>query len=190
VTDGPVETFLAELGRHLRRDDATRRRIVAEVGDHLRDLVAEGRARGLDQHGAELEAIDRFGSPRALARGLRGPRRDARAAWAVTALVGAGLCGALVFADLRSGTPGRSTPLAGQVTPVGCVVAFPLSTSPGAHQVLVATRIWIDPRYGTVRSCHRLAMGLAGTVASHITSVAPPNEAPLSDVSMATAWHQ
>jgi hypothetical protein len=33
-------------------------------------------------------------------------------------------------------------------------------------------------------------MGFAGTVVFDVTSAAPANEAPLSDVSMATAWHQ
>ena len=47
MNDGPIAEFLAELARHLRRDDENRWRIVCEVGDHLRDLAAEARARGL-----------------------------------------------------------------------------------------------------------------------------------------------
>jgi hypothetical protein len=194
LSGGPVETFLAEVGRHLRRDETTCRRVVTEVGDHLRDLVAEGRAQGLDEHAAELEAVHRFGSPRALARGLRRPRRNARAAWAAIALVGAGLCGALGFAELRSGTPGHGTALAGRTTPVGCVVALSVGGGPGANRVRVpvAPPVAIDPRSGTVLMCHGLpGMRLATTVVYHVTAGAPlPVDALTHDVSMATALHQ
>jgi hypothetical protein len=188
VTGGPVETFLAELGRHLKRDVATRGRVIAELGDHLRDLVAEGRSRGLDELTAELEAVERFGSPRALARGLRTPRTRTRVAWAA-ALAGAALCGAVAFAALRPGTSGPSVTHSRQATATGCVFAITPSTAPGAHQVLVATRIATDPRYGTILGCHRLA---GGTIVFHLTAgPPPPAEADLThDVSMATALHQ
>jgi hypothetical protein len=186
--DGPVDEFLAELGRHLKRDVATRGRVIAELGDHLRDLVAEGRSRGLDELTAELEAVERFGSPRALARGLRTPRTSTRVALAA-ALAGAALCGALAFAALRPGTAGPTLPRAGGATALECVVAFTPSTAAGAHQVLVATRIATDPRYGTLRACHSLA---AGTFIYDVTGgPPPPAEADLThDVSMATALHQ
>ena len=46
MTDGPVETFLAELGRHLGRDERRASASSAEVGDHLRDLAAEAAPAG------------------------------------------------------------------------------------------------------------------------------------------------
>jgi hypothetical protein len=189
MSGGPVDEFLAELSRHLSRDDATRARVVAELRDHLRDLVDEGRARGLDELAAELEAVDRFGSPKELARGLRTPRGHAGVAWAATALAGAALCGALAFSDLRPDSAGRGLPRAGQATVVGCVVALPPSTSPGARHVFMATRVALDPRYGTaVVRCPFLS----GTVVYHITSAASPSVDPAltHDVSMATALHQ
>jgi hypothetical protein len=171
VTGGPVETFLEELGRYLRRDDATRQRVVAEVGDHLRDLIAEGRARGLDEHAAELEAIDRFGSARAFARGVRPARRRTRAVWlGSAAAVVAVACGGLAFAELRNGSSHTATPVA--VPPVraatddpsGCFAAVTADRAVQAmavrmmhpdavdSQVLVeiGTRIKIDPRTGRV----------------------------------------
>jgi hypothetical protein len=186
MSGGPVDEFLAELGRHLRRDVATRERVVAELADHLRDLVAEGRASGLDELTAELEAVERFGSPRALARGLRPARTRTPVVCAATALAGAAFCGALVFATTR---PGPSIPRAGQAVATGCVFVVTPSTAPGAHQVLAATRIAIDPRYGAIRRCHALT---GGTVIVSVSSGAPaPVETAFThDVSMATAMHQ
>jgi hypothetical protein len=175
VTNGPVEAFLAELGRQLRRDDATRERIVAEVGDHLRDLVAEGRARGLDEHGAELDAVDRFGSAREFARGVRPARRGGRTAAVVAAgAVAAVACGAFAFAELRGTTPRGAVPQASRPVhaasddPNGCraailsdpaVQAFSTriarETTALDRQMLVeiGTRVTLDPSTGRVLSC-------------------------------------
>jgi hypothetical protein len=168
-----VETFLAELGRHLRRDEAARERIVAEVGDHLRDLVAEGRARGLDEQDAESEAIDRFGSARAFARGIEPARRRARAVRAGSAIaVVAVACGsAWAFAESRGGGSRTATPVAAQPTPAatddpaGCFAAITADklvqamairmNHPDAvdSQVLIeiGTRVKLDPSTGRLR---------------------------------------
>jgi hypothetical protein len=140
MVDGPVEVFLAELGRHLRRDDEARSRTVAEIGDHLRDLVAEGVAQGLGELAAETAAVERFGTPRALAQSVRPARRGARLGIAA-ALAGAGAC-ALAIATLRTPAPPAPAtphighrsifrPATGVVKPISRVIA-------------------IDPRTGTV----------------------------------------
>jgi len=164
-----VEQFLAELARHLRRDEPTRQRVVAEVGDHLRDLVAEGRARGLDEQSAELEAIDRFGSPRAFARSVRPARRRRRTIGLAAGFTAAAVAGgAFAFSEVRSTTPRagvpRALPSAPTVTdPNGCHAAIAadrmvqaLSTRI-AHQtdavdsqmlIEIGTRVKLDPATG------------------------------------------
>jgi hypothetical protein len=92
VKDGPVEVFLAELARHLGRGDQARHRAYAEVRDHLHDLVAEGRARGLDELAAETEAVGRFGAPRPLARALRPARRLRRSVQVASGVIAASTC--------------------------------------------------------------------------------------------------
>jgi hypothetical protein len=176
VSGGPVESFLAELARHLRRDDATRRRVVAEVGDHLRDLVAEGRSKGLDEHTAESEAVARFGSARDFARGIRPARRRRRSLRAGGTLTAAAVIGgAFAFAHLHGSTA--------QVTPVGSATAV-VATSRAdtclnailanrAMQMLqttlvhqtdavnhdnqmlleVGTKVELDPRTGRIVAC-------------------------------------
>ena len=84
--------------------------------------------------------------------------------------------------------------LAGQLTPVGCVVALSTGGGPSTHQVRGAARLGIDPRYGTVLICRGLpGMRLATTVVYHATSTSTPppvDDALTHDVSMATALHQ
>jgi hypothetical protein len=175
VTGGPVETFLAELAHQLRRAGDTRRRVVAEVGDHLRDLVAEGRARGLDEHTAELEAVDRFGSPRAFARAVRPTRRRTRSLRAGAAVIAFAVAGG-AFAFSRLGdTPPRAAPSQAPVapgapsgTPDRCLAEILANRSMQmlearlAHQanavesqmlLQVGTRVALDPRTGRVLSC-------------------------------------
>jgi hypothetical protein len=165
VTKGPVEAFLAELERHLGRDDDTRRRIAAEVGDHLRDLVAEGRASGLDEHTAELEAVERFGSPRALARGVRPARRRAQRAGLGMALVATGVCGALAVATQRAPSP----PLRAEritfrpATGTGKPVAREVVVDPRSGRVL-AVRLGFDSRYLRGFTTHAGAILIGGSL--------------------------
>jgi hypothetical protein len=49
---------------------------VAEVEDHLYAAVEDARARGLEPAAAEREAVDRFGPPARVARGIRAAHRD------------------------------------------------------------------------------------------------------------------
>jgi hypothetical protein len=160
-----VEAFLGELERHLGRDDGTRRRIAAEVRDHLRDLVAEGRASGLDEHTAELEAVERFGSPRALARGVRPARRRAQRAGLGMALAAAGVCGALALATQRAPSP----PLHAQhitfrpATETGEPAAREVVVDPGSGRVL-AVRLGFDRRYLPGFTTHAGAIFIGGSL--------------------------
>jgi hypothetical protein len=56
----PIETYLDRLLLELRGRASDVRRVLAEVEEHLRDAVADG--------ATPEEAIERFGSPRAVAR--------------------------------------------------------------------------------------------------------------------------
>ena len=72
MTDGPVEEFLAELARLLRRDEQQRRRIVSEI----RGAPARPRCRGPGpRDSARSKQRPRpssgFGTPRTLARAVR-----------------------------------------------------------------------------------------------------------------------
>jgi hypothetical protein len=177
VKDGPVEVFLAELARHLKGDEAARQRVVLEVGDHLRDLVGEGRAHGLDEGDAESEAVGQFGSPHALARALRPSRRRSRpliAGAAVTAITAA--CGGIAFAALR-GTPAAPSSPPPTAAPVAAASASPTDACFTAfarnavvqmlkaqlayqtdavdsqYLLQIGTRVALDPHTGRVLSC-------------------------------------
>jgi len=59
--DSPIEKYLAELRTALRRDPLLGRRVVEEAADHLREIAAEERRKGMSQSDAEEEAVRRFG---------------------------------------------------------------------------------------------------------------------------------
>lgn len=63
-----VDSYLDRLLLELRGRAHDVRRILAETEDHLRDSVADGVNEGLASEVAEQRAIDRFGSPRTVAR--------------------------------------------------------------------------------------------------------------------------
>jgi hypothetical protein len=57
----PLERYLAELAHRLSGPGTTRRRLLAEIDDHLREAVADGERRGLARRYAEQEAVRRLG---------------------------------------------------------------------------------------------------------------------------------
>lgn len=75
---GPLERYLRELERALPRTSLARRRVLAEVEDHLREAAAE--------HGEEA-AIAAFGDARTLARRYAPQAAGRLAALAVLALL-------------------------------------------------------------------------------------------------------
>ena len=73
-----IERYLHDLRRQLGRDPLLRRRVLAEVEDHLREAAARD---------GEDAAIERFGPPEQLARELGDERASSAAVWAAGALV-------------------------------------------------------------------------------------------------------
>jgi hypothetical protein len=66
--DSLIERYLDELVGRLRGPGAALRRAVEEIEVHLHESVAEGMGRGLSEPEAERAAVERFGSPRLVAR--------------------------------------------------------------------------------------------------------------------------
>lgn len=147
---GPIDDYLDEFAHRLRRAPAVAARVAAEAREHLEESAAAGRARGLDPASAEAEAVARFGSARALARGLAparalGGRRTLALALALTTFGGlaiAQVAGPPALVGLvRTPVPSRSVaslPLSGfgqsrlvsldpvTLAPVGDGVAVPM----------------------------------------------------------------
>jgi hypothetical protein len=69
-----VDAYLDQLVVQLRLNGEDVRRVLAEVEDHLREATDAERARGLEVAAAQQAAIDRFGSPREVARRLAAER--------------------------------------------------------------------------------------------------------------------
>ncbi len=151
-----IDDYLAELLAHLRLPDGKRRRVVAEVEDHLACAAADLHAEGLDPDQAEHEAVRRFGPAGELARtfleqeAARGAMRTAQAA-TVFALV----CGALLI-----GAPGRS--LFAGAFPFS-VPAFVLGQVALVAGALTFVRAWRARREGGPRGA-RLTLVLRGTL--------------------------
>ena len=69
---GPLGVYLQQLRHELRRDPLLARRISEEAADHLEQIVAEERRKGMSQHEAEQAAVNRFGPPGPLAHQFDG----------------------------------------------------------------------------------------------------------------------
>lgn len=87
----PIARYLADLRHELRHDPLLARRVCEEAADHLAEIAAEERRRGMTPMDSEQHAVDRFGPAGALAR------RFTPFAWPLKALLAAaGLATALV----------------------------------------------------------------------------------------------
>jgi len=88
-----IDAYLAELERSLPR--FSRRRILAEAQEHLRDSAATHRAAGVSPPAAEAAAVDDFGPVEIVARRLAAERaiRDTR----ISTLVALGAVAFFVF---------------------------------------------------------------------------------------------
>lgn len=71
----PIERYLDRLLVELRGRAPDVRRVLAEAEHHLADAVEEGLAEGLSREQAQARALDRFGTPRAVARRFSAPAR-------------------------------------------------------------------------------------------------------------------
>jgi HAAS domain-containing protein len=67
MTSAPLEAYLSQLERELRKHGLLDRRIVEEAREHLADAIDEGLERGLSVDAAEREAFVRFGPPETVA---------------------------------------------------------------------------------------------------------------------------
>jgi hypothetical protein len=149
---GPIEEFLAELARRLRRAPDVADRVLEETREHLEESAADGRARGLDAAEAEAEAVARFGSARALARGIA-PGRSWRGRRTLAIALALSAFGGLAVADVAGPgevvglmrAPSRSLaspPLSG-FGQARLVSLDPLTLAPIGTPVVVPTSPWI-----------------------------------------------
>ena len=67
MTSAPLEAYLSQLERELRKHGLLDRRIVEEAREHLVDAIDHGLERGLSVDAAEREAFVRFGPPETVA---------------------------------------------------------------------------------------------------------------------------
>lgn len=193
MINGPVEAFLAELERHLGRRDEARRRAYAEVKEHLYDLVAESRARGLDELAAETDAVDRFGAPLALARALRPARRLRRSVQVGGALAAAGTCIMLALSAFGTSAPKSGTTVAQPLQSAAKRAIKDVLKSPSGHTAAAANELpeWcirtietlnaensdtqilvaLDPRTGRVVSWGRNVNGYAAGAVCRVPTI-------------------
>src|SRR5687767_9441513 len=64
----PIDDYLEQLARELRRRGATDARLIDEAKDHLADDVERRLQQGADEADARRQAIARFGPPEIVAR--------------------------------------------------------------------------------------------------------------------------
>ena len=95
---GPIDAYLDRLASELRGDGRCTRRILLEAEDHLRETARQLGGEGRSWREAEQRAIDRFGSPRTVARRFAAeagdaslPRLGAELALALGLLFGIGM---------------------------------------------------------------------------------------------------
>lgn len=99
--DDAVDRYLRGLARELPHFSSSRRRLLREVREHLREEEARGVSAGLDPEAARAAAIDRFGTPAQVAAALRveigrRPRGAAIAALGLGAATAAVLAAVLI----------------------------------------------------------------------------------------------
>lgn len=137
-----VDDYLAALRRELGFDPLSRRRILAEVEDHLRESAAA--------HGEE-EAIARFGSPAEVAARFAPSAAAVAARWASLALLACLLgfaAGAMATENLLPPAPWPSADAAPDFvrwTSAGTVWAFALAAVLGAAALLRPGRLLLLP---------------------------------------------
>lgn len=128
-----IDAYLDDLLVELLGTPRLARRVVAEAEDHLREAVEEARAAGASTEDAQRSAIERFGSPRLVARRFRPAGEDlsilTKAGVATFQVVGFGLAaigfsGLLLLAMALLGGPtyveGYDLSLVSRVPPEYC----------------------------------------------------------------------
>ena len=95
---GPVDRYLDDLFDRLAGTGAAGRRTLAEAEDHLRAAADRSAALGVSPMDAEQRAVTAFGTPDAIAAGVRAVHRPD--AWLRPAFAGAWLAGGLGLAAI------------------------------------------------------------------------------------------
>jgi hypothetical protein len=193
---GAIDSYLEQLDVELRLNKAPRRRLLAEVEDHLRASAAEIAAdTGVEE--AELRAVERFGSAATVARGFAvsvaatSARRStyslglAFSAYVVACLLFASVASS-EFADFPQGAPSAlALQFAAVAFAVSLVRALRWRGSAGTPEDRI--RLLAS---GSVIGAAALALGLGGETAIALTrpaGVLPWQELPLVAVAFGVA---
>ena len=196
VKPGAIEVYLDRLDRELRLNRAPRRRLLAEVEDHLRTSASElNVAAGVEE--AERRAVERFGAAATVARhfamvvAATSARRStywlglAFSTYAAACLLFA-LTASSEFADFPQGAP---SVLALQVAAVSLAVSLVRSLRWRTSTDVPEDRIRFLAN-GAVIGAAALAVGLAGEMAIAVTrpaGVLPWQDLPLVAVAFGAA---
>jgi hypothetical protein len=193
---GAIDSYLEQLDVELRLNRAPRRRLLAEVEDHLRASSAEiGADTGAEE--AELRAVERFGSAATVARGFAvsvaatSARRStyslglAFSAYVVACLLFASTASSR-FADFPQGAPSA---LALQIVAVAFAVSLVRALRWRSSTDTPEDRIRFLAN-GSVIGAAAVAMGIAGETVVALTrpsGVLPWQELPLVAVAFGVA---
>jgi hypothetical protein len=193
---GAIDSYLEQLDVELRLNRAPRRRLLAEVEDHLRASSAEiGADTGAEE--AELRAVERFGSAATVARGFAvsvaatSARRStyslglAFSAYVVACLLFASTASSR-FADFPQGAPSA---LALQIVAVAFAVSLVRALRWRSSTDTPEDRIRFLAT-GSVIGAAAVAMGIAGETVVALTrpsGVLPWQELPLVAVAFGVA---
>ena len=141
MSGGPVEEYLADLAAHLRTRGRRRRRILAEVEDHLRSAATARGGTDGPAGAAEHEAVLVFGPADALAHRLDADAvaPSSRSAAALATLATLAVCGLTALVSARS--PAWSPPAYWLEPWAGGVVALAAQVAAVAAAVAVL-RAW------------------------------------------------
>jgi len=142
--------YLDALAAGLPGPQRQRRRVLAEIGDGLEQATADGIARGLSCEAAVAAAIDRFGTPRAVADAFTGELATASARRTLAWFVATGPLVGVWWLLLLHPYPWRAGLVALlAAVPVLPLVAVGLATAAGTFATTGRLMRWLpelDPR--------------------------------------------
>jgi hypothetical protein len=183
----PVAAYIHELARELRMRRAPRRRLLAEVEDHLRTTAGELANAGRPAADAEREAVARFGAAaevaRAFAHAAASSTARAALAWAGAAFLAYGATAVLFIGTaprwLRDFPHGAPSTLALQVAAVALAVTAVRALRWRRTLVLDEERLRLVANGALIAV---LAVGV-GAAAELLVALTRPAAAPWSDAS-------
>jgi hypothetical protein len=183
----PVAAYVHELARELRMRRAPRRRLLAEVEDHLRSTADELAAVGRSAAEAEREAVARFGAAAEVAHGFAHATASSTAraalAWAGAAFLAYGATALLFIATapswLRDFPHAAPSTLALQVAAVALAVTAVRALRWRRALVIDEERLRLVANGALIAV---LAVGV-GAAAELLVALTRPAAAPWSDAS-------